>query len=56
MIARGQAPALIYYADQAIENGVKPLEISETITHLAYYTRAVQFSLCDTVCQCIIEV
>jgi 4-carboxymuconolactone decarboxylase len=38
MIARGQAPALIYYADQAIENGVKPLEISETITHLAYYT------------------
>src|SRR3954449_5145173 len=38
MIARGQAPALVYYADQAIENGVKPIEISETITHLAYYT------------------
>jgi 4-carboxymuconolactone decarboxylase len=38
MIARGQAPALTYYADQAIENGVKPKEISEAITHLAYYT------------------
>jgi len=37
LIAQGQAPALSYYADQAIENGVKPREISETITHLAYY-------------------
>ena len=37
LVARGQAPALTYYADQAIENGVKPREISETITHLAYY-------------------
>ena len=24
LIARGQAPALMYYTDQAIENGVKP--------------------------------
>jgi 4-carboxymuconolactone decarboxylase len=38
LIARGQAPALGYYADEAIENGVTPREISETITHLAYYT------------------
>jgi 4-carboxymuconolactone decarboxylase len=38
LIARGQASALTYYADQAIENGVKPREISETITHLAYYS------------------
>ena len=38
MIARGEAPALTYYANQAIENGVKPAEISETITHLAFYT------------------
>jgi 4-carboxymuconolactone decarboxylase len=38
LIARSQAPALGYYADQAIENGVTPREISETITHLAYYT------------------
>ncbi len=37
MIARGQQPALTYYADQALENGVAPREISETITHLAYY-------------------
>src|SRR3954464_3665794 len=38
LIARGQAGALTYYADQAIENGVKPREISETIVHLAYYS------------------
>jgi 4-carboxymuconolactone decarboxylase len=38
LIARGEAPALTYHADQAIENGVKPSEISETITHLAYYS------------------
>ena len=38
LIARGQAPALGYYADQAIENGVTPREISETIVHLAYYS------------------
>ncbi|TCS10289.1 carboxymuconolactone decarboxylase family protein [Caulobacter sp. BK020] len=37
LIARGEAPALGYYADQALENGVRPREISETITHLAYY-------------------
>ena len=38
LIAQGQAPALGYYADQAIENGVRPREISETIVHLAYYS------------------
>jgi len=38
LIARGEAPALAYYADLAIENGVKPAEIPETITHLAYYS------------------
>jgi 4-carboxymuconolactone decarboxylase len=38
LIARGQSPALGYYADQAIENGVTPREISETIVHLAYYS------------------
>lgn len=37
MIARGQQPALTYYADQALENGVTPREVSETILHLAYY-------------------
>lgn len=37
LIARGQAPALSSYADRAIDNGVTPAEISETIAHLAYY-------------------
>jgi 4-carboxymuconolactone decarboxylase len=37
LIARDQTPALTYYFNQAIENGVKPREISETITHLAFY-------------------
>jgi 4-carboxymuconolactone decarboxylase len=37
LIARNQAPALNYYLDQALENGVKPREISEIITHLAFY-------------------
>ena len=37
LIARDQSPALTYYFNQAIENGVKPGEISETITHLAFY-------------------
>ena len=37
LIARDQSPALPYYFNQAIENGVKPREISETITHLAFY-------------------
>ncbi|GAB7551270.1 carboxymuconolactone decarboxylase family protein [Novosphingobium sp. 11B] len=37
LITRGEAPALGYYANQAIENGVKPSEISEEITHLAFY-------------------
>jgi 4-carboxymuconolactone decarboxylase len=38
LIARGQAGALTYYADQGVQNGVKPREISEAITHLAYYS------------------
>ncbi|MGE3976399.1 MAG: carboxymuconolactone decarboxylase family protein [Nitrospira sp.] len=38
LIARGQTGVLTHYFDQAIENGVKPSEISETITHLAYYS------------------
>ena len=38
LIARGTAPALTYYTNQALENGVTPREISETIVHLAYYS------------------
>ena len=37
LIARDQPAALTYYFDQALENGVKPREISEIITHLAFY-------------------
>lgn len=37
LIARDQSLALTYYFDQALENGVKPREISEIITHLAFY-------------------
>ena len=37
LIARGQTVELPYYLNLAIDNGVKPAEISETITHLAFY-------------------
>jgi 4-carboxymuconolactone decarboxylase len=37
LIALGQPAGLRYYADLALKNGVTPAEISETITHLAYY-------------------
>lgn len=36
LIARGETGALEHHVDQALRNGVKPAEISETITHLAY--------------------
>ncbi|MGH8291208.1 MAG: carboxymuconolactone decarboxylase family protein [Steroidobacteraceae bacterium] len=38
LIARGQLGALGYYAHTALENGVTPAELSETILHLAYYS------------------
>jgi 4-carboxymuconolactone decarboxylase len=38
LIARNQTPALNYYLNQALDNGVKPSEISEIITHLAFYS------------------
>lgn len=37
LIARDQSSALPDHVNQAIENGVHPREISETITHLAFY-------------------
>jgi len=37
MIARNQFVPLTYYIGQALDNGVKPAEISETIVHLAFY-------------------
>jgi 4-carboxymuconolactone decarboxylase len=38
LIARGQTGELGYYANDGLENGVTPTELSETIVHLAYYS------------------
>ena len=38
LIARNQTLAMSYYFNQALDNGVKPSEISEIITHLAFYS------------------
>lgn len=37
LIARNQAIDLKHYVDVALDNGVSPTEISEIITHLAFY-------------------
>jgi 4-carboxymuconolactone decarboxylase len=38
LIARNQTIEMPYYVDRALDNGVKPREISEIITHLAFYS------------------
>ena len=38
LIARNQTIELSYHLNLALDNGVKPREISEIITHLAFYT------------------
>jgi 4-carboxymuconolactone decarboxylase len=38
LIARGQTVEMPYYFNLALENGVKPGELSEVITHLAFYS------------------
>jgi 4-carboxymuconolactone decarboxylase len=38
LIARNQTIEMPYYLNLALDNGVKPLEISEIITHLAFYS------------------
>lgn len=38
LIARNQTVEAPYYLNLALENGVKPTEISEIITHLAFYS------------------
>ena len=38
LIARNQTVEMSYYCEVALDNGVKPREISEIITHLAFYT------------------
>ena len=38
LIARNQTAALPFYLNLALDNGVRPGEISEIITHLAFYS------------------
>src|SRR4051812_9449718 len=38
LVARSQTIELRYYLDLALDSGVKPAEISEIITHLAFYS------------------
>jgi 4-carboxymuconolactone decarboxylase len=38
LIARNQTIEMPYYFKLALDNGVKPSEISEIITHLAFYS------------------
>lgn len=38
LIARNQTVEMAFYLNCALDNGVKPAEISETITHLAFYS------------------
>jgi len=38
LIARNQTVQMPYYLNLALDNGVKPSEISEIITHLAFYS------------------
>src|SRR5438105_12637013 len=38
LIARNQTVELPFYLNLALDNGVKPREISEIITHLAFYS------------------
>lgn len=37
LVARNQTVEMPYYINLALDNGVKPREISEIITHLAFY-------------------
>ena len=38
LVARNQTVEMPYYVNLALDSGVKPAEISELITHLAYYS------------------
>jgi 4-carboxymuconolactone decarboxylase len=38
LITRNQTIDMPYYIDLALESGVKPREVSEIVTHLAFYT------------------
>ena len=45
LIAQDRSLPLHDYINQAIESGVKPRDISETITHLAFYASRANFAL-----------
>ena len=38
LVARNQTAEMAFYMDMALDSGVKPQEISELITHLAFYS------------------
>ncbi|MEU1303711.1 carboxymuconolactone decarboxylase family protein [Streptomyces shenzhenensis] len=38
MIAGGHSAELSFYVDKALDDGVRPREISEAVTHLAFYS------------------
>jgi 4-carboxymuconolactone decarboxylase len=38
LIARNQTIGMLHYFNMALDNGVKPSELSEIITHLAFYS------------------
>lgn len=38
LIARNQTIEMPYYVDRALDSGVEPADISEIITHLAFYS------------------
>jgi len=38
LVARGQTAGMPFYINLALDNGVKPAEVSELITHLAFYS------------------
>jgi len=37
LIARGQTIAMLHYFNMALDNGLKPSEVSEIVTHVAFY-------------------
>jgi 4-carboxymuconolactone decarboxylase len=53
IIARSQTTELPVYLELALANGVKPREISEIITHLAFYTGIPSVTAASTVTRAI---
>ena len=47
LIARNQTIEMPHYFNLALDNGVKPGELSEIITHLAFYFRVGECDICS---------